>query len=802
MGKKNVLFNVEILYKPNITVLKKLLLFLTVITFCLSQVSLANGSESAIEGTVINSEGTPIAAATVALFYPGEDEPAAGVVTDEEGNFTLRNEPGSYTLRITFISYENHEQEITLAEGETKNVGEVTLYETTADLDEVVVEAQPRAMEMRFDRRVYRADEDIDAFGGTALDLLDNIPSVESDFDGNLSLRGSENVRVLINGRSSALLSGGTDALAAIPQESIERVEVITNPSARYQAEGDAGVINIVLKRNRVAGFNGSALGRLGFPNDTRSSVNLNFMSNNVNWFTNLGFRLRERPAQGSRFQSFQSADTSYTYDQNQDRVRDEIRGDGRIGAEIFIGETQTLTPSLFFRYRDRDNTTETRYRDMDLEGNMLREVFREDDEYSNRTNIEFELAYDKEFDQENRRLQIDAKFDYQPEEETNNLLEENVLNDDILGQQRTDNSEEITDLQFNADYVHPIGESVELEAGARSSFRWVDNWYDLEEFAGGVWTTIDEFSSDFNYYQNVNAIYAIASTQIGDFSIQGGLRGEQTIIETEVELGGESSRRNYIDLFPSVYLGYEFNENNSVQASYSRRLSRPRFRNILPFSNFRDSRNIFTGNPSLDPVYSNSYELSYMRYWESGSANTTVYHRYRTGVVERITEVQQDGVTRRFPINLSTQTNWGAEFALSQNLWENFRVRTSLNYFTADTDGFFEGQQFQRETTALFGRFRTQWSVTDNLRVQSTLWYRGPRNTTQGRRAASYSVNGGISYELFNGDATLSLSGRDLFNTRGRDIIIDEPGFFSRDQYQWRTRSLRLNFVYRFSSM
>jgi len=754
-----------------------------------------------IRGTVTNMDGMPVEGATVAIFYPGNIDPVAGTVTDDSGEFTLEADPDTYELRITFLSYEDHEREITLVEGEEKNLGDITLMDATTDLDEVVVEAQPRSMEMQFDRRVYRADEDIDAFGGTALDLLDNIPSIESDFDGNLSLRGSDNVRVLINGRSSALLSGGTDALAAIPQESIERIEVITNPSARYQAEGDAGVINIVLKRNRVAGFNGSALGRLGIPNDSRGSVNLNFMSNNVNWFTNLGFRFRDRPAQGSRFQSFESADTSYTYDQSQARNRNEIRGDGRIGAEIFIGETQTLTPSLFFRYRDRDHTSETFYRDMDLEGNMLREVFREDFENSNRTNVEFELAYDKEFDDENRHLRIDAKFDYQPEQESSNLLESNLMTNDMLGQQRTDNREEITDFQFNVDYVQPVGESVELEAGARSSIRWVDNRYDLEEFSGGQWASIDDFSSDFNYYQNVNAIYGIASTQIGNFSIQGGLRGEQTIIETEVELGGESSRRNYIDLFPSVYLGYEFNEDNTIQASYSRRLSRPRFRNILPFSNFRDSRNIFTGNPGLDPVYSNSYEVSYMRYWESGSANTSVYHRHRTGVVERITDVLEDGVTRQFPINLSTQTNWGVEFALTQELGENVQLRSSMNYFTADTEGSYEGQQFQRETTALFGRFRAQWSVTENLRIQSTMFYRGPRNTTQGRRAASYSVNSGISYELFDGDATLSLSGRDLFNTRGRDIIIDEPGFYSHNQYQWRTRSIRLNFVYRFSA-
>ena len=769
--------------------------FLLLFSFSIAQ---AFQSDTFVEGKVVNQQGEPIASATVAIFEPNSVEPLSGVVTDETGFFSLPVDPGDYEIRISYVSYEDYEQEISIGEGEILDLDDVELTSSTADLDEVVVESRAPQMEMNFDRRTYRTDDDLDAFGGTALDLFDNIPSVETDFDGNLSLRGSENVRVLINGRTSALVSDGADALAAIPAESIDRIEVITNPSARYDAEGDAGVINIILKRNRIAGFNGSVIGRTGIPGDNRVSSNVNFLSNNINWFANVGFRYRDRPAEENRFQQFQSPDTAYSYRQNQDRLRTELRGNVRVGAEIFIGETQTLTPSAYFRVRGRDNITETFYSDMTFDGSPVQEVFREDDEQQSRMDMEFELAYDKEFEDENRSLQIDAKVDYNPRQQDNFIFEENRTDNFLVGQQRIDNDRNRTDLQFSADYVHPLGEFVEIEAGARSSFRWVDQDYMAEDYVDGNWQVLPEFTAQFDYYENINALYGIASTNIGNFSVQGGLRAEQTVIQTALE-GGEETDRNFTNLFPSLFVGYEFNDENSIQASYSRRLSRPRFRNVRPFSNYRDSRNIFTGNPALNPVYSNSYELSYLRFWESGSVSTSVYHQYRTGVTERVTEADDEGVTRRFPINLSTQERWGAEIAASQTFGESLRIRTSLNHYFSDTEGTLQNEEIQRSSQSTFGRIRAQWEVVDGLNLQSSFFYSGPRDNTQGRRSSSYSMNSGISKNLLNDRATLSLSVRDLFNTRGRTTIIDEPGFYSESERRWRTRSVRLNFVYRF---
>ena len=770
-----------------------LFLFFPSETHALQSINLAK-----IQGNVVDETGSSLPGATVSLM--AGDEVTEGIATDLSGEFELEADPGSYVLRISFVSYETFEKEVELIAGEIYTAATIQLEEETQQLGEVIVESQTADVEMRYDRRIYRADSDIEAMGGSALDLLDNIPSIESDIEGNLSLRGSENVRVLINGRSSSLLSDGTEALAAIPSESIDRVEVIPNPSARYQAEGDAGVINIILKRNRVAGFSGSALGRTGIPGDHRLSTNLNFMSNNVNWFTNIGFRYRDRPSEAFRFQRFESADTSYMYNQVQDRMRTELRGNVRAGAEIFIGERQTLTPSVYFRFRDRNNQTDTFYRDMDLSENLLGEVYREEDLDEDRMDMELDLRYEYRFS-EYRVLNLDARVDYRPEWESGTLFEENRTLNQVLGMQRTDIDEQRTRIQFNADYVHPISENVEIEAGARSSFQWIDNDYGVLENIDGIWEPMNQFSFDFNYYRNVNALYGIASVQFGDFSFQGGLRAEQTIMDTEVTSTGGSDRQNYFDLFPSAFLGYEINDQNSVQLSYSRRFSRPRMRNILPFSNFRDSRNIYTGNPLLNPVYSSSYEVSYLRFWESGSLTTSLYHRYRTGVIETITDVGEGGITRRSPVNLSNQSNWGTELALNQRAGEHIRLRGSINYFQSETEGELNNQLFERSSRVMFGRMRLQWRITDGLNFQTTYRYSGPRTTTQGSREGTYHVNSALSMDLFDGDATLTFSGFDLFNTRGRVNIIDEPGFYSENENRWRTRSFRVNFLYRFSS-
>lgn len=753
-----------------------------------------------ILGTVAGPDNEPAPGATVLLLHPQTEEMITGTSADNSGQFSITTEPEPLIIRISFVSYETREMKIDPEPGETIDLGTIRLREDVDVLDEIIVEGDPVQMQMQFDRRIYSTEQDAATFGGSVLELMDYIPSVETDLEGNISLRGSDNVRVLINGRPSALLSGGTEALEALPAESIERIEVITNPSSRYDAEGDAGVINIVLKRNRAVGFNGSIVGSTGLPGRAGITSNLNFMTNSANWFTTLSFRYRERPSEGTRFQQFSSPDTSYSYSQVQDRLRTGLQGNARVGAEFFLTENQTLTPSVFFRVRGRDNTSETFYRDMDFDGNLIREVLREDIEDEMRTNIELNLAYDYRFgDDRDRRLRADVKFDFQPETEYSNLTEA-IPGGMILAEQRRDSREEVTDLLFQADYTQPLGPAMEMEAGLKSTFRWVDNQFTVDELHNGDWVRLENFSDNFGYYENINAVYGIISRQWGRFSAQAGLRAEQSVIRSELDNAENPLDLNYLGLYPSLFVNYEFDGRNSVQASYSRRLSRPRFRWIRPFSNYRDSRNIYTGNPGLQPVISNSFEIGYLRQWETGSVLTSIYHRYRTDVVEQITRLQDDGVTLRTPVNLSEQFNWGLELSVSQRLSRSVNMRGSANYFFSETEGSYQDQIFERETSALFGRFRVQWEMLSGVNLQTDFRYRGPRNTTQGRRAESWSVNSGLAIRMFDGNATLAISASDLFNTRGRNIVISDPDFYSEDEFRWRTRSVRINFTYRFS--
>jgi len=757
---------------------------------------------AAIEGVVVDEFDNPIPAATVALYDEAENNLITGTTTDMDGSFTIDIEEGSYTVVITFLSYSTFRETITLKEDDIYDLETIRLEQATTDLQELVVEGEASQLEMRFDRRSFNVGSDLTAAGGTALDVLDNVPSVETDLDGTVSLRGSENVRILINGRPSALLRGGTDALNALPADIIERVEVITNPSARYAAQGDAGILNIILKRNRAAGFNGNVAARTGYPDNHGISSNVNWLTNNANWFSNFSFNYRNRPASSERFQEFFSPDTTFSYDQTQERERARLSGNLRLGAEFFLSDNQTLTASTYARLRSSDNRSELRYTDYDEDGLTVSEIFRNDVEDDYTRDFEFSLDYDYKMEND-RRLTADFRIDFSPEIENSDLREFSIIDDEMIARQRSENLENTTNIRFQIDYTHPVGDRFEFEAGARSTFRWVDNQYKVEELDGGEWNPLENFNDNFNYYQNINAVYGIASAQFEPFSFQVGLRAEHTLLDTELTLTGDGTRKNYAGLFPSLFATYEINDANSIQASFSRRLTRPRFRNILPFSNFRDSRNIRIGNPELNPVYTNSYELSYLYYWSSGSALASVYHRQSEGVIQNITTLGSDGVTTSQPVNLSDQDSWGVELSVSKNFFGRaLRVNGSANYFFSDTNGEFQGQVFERTTSAAFGRLRLRWRIADGTNLQTSIRYSGPRNTTQGRRDGNYSFDSGFSQQLFDGRATLSLSVRDMFDSRDRLTIIEDPNFYSENRSRWSSRTFRLNFTYRFSQL
>jgi len=783
----------------------------------LSNSAFAQGSNTgSVTGTVINPEGQGIPNATVAIL-PADTESEElldGTATNLDGEFEINMEPGTYRLRVTFVSLNTFLTEVEIVSGETVDLGQIEMQERQEELDEVVVRGERSYVEMNFDSRRFNVGEDVASLGGSALDVLDNVPSITTDFEGNVSLRGNQGVQILINGRPSNLVRGGTDGLSSIPASLIQSVEVITNPSARYEAQGTAGIIDIILVDNAQLGFNGNVQVTTGYPLDSSVSTNLNYQNNSINWFLNFDFEYENQPETGTSFQSF-SADTTYLFSEENDVSEKEREGNIFFGADFFLPNDQILTASSRISLERGDEDGDLLYTDFNPPANqvyrsinnnmdILRQIDRENIEDARERDFDVRLQYENRFEGEDHRLTADFDFEFGSESE--DFLQTGVteVGTSDFNNRRTFSDEEYREIRFDTDYERPIGENGRFETGMRINYEWEDNDFISEELVNGVWTQPQEeftVSDNFTYIENVNALYAIYSGATGDFTYQAGLRAENTNIETALDLAGTESSQNYTNLFPSLFLSYTISEQNSLQLSYSRRISRPWSRYLLPFTEIRDSRNRRVGNPDLDPEIGDSYELGWLRRWETGSILTSFYYRYRTGVIEDVYTIDGDGITTRFPINLATEDAWGVELSVDQDLFEGFQLSGSLNLFQSESEGEFEGELYESSSESFTGRFRVRYRFLESWNLQSNMYYRGPRETTQGRRGSSTSFSAGLSKQLLDDKARLSLNVRDLFNSRNADREVIRETSYTNNNYSWSSRSFRVTFQYNFNS-
>ena len=788
--------------------MKKVLL--TVLIFFFSAASLhAQTGEGIISGKVFDEKEDPLFKASIAVYDSTESNIITGVTSDSTGAFTVEVEPGSYILKVSYVSYKDYTEPVELSSGETIDVGDITLNPTAESMSEVFVRAEESEMEMNFDRRVFRVGEDITSLGGSAMEVLDRVPSLSTDIDGNLSLRGNQSGRILINGKPSNRVSdGNVDNMRSIPASMIKEVEIITNPSSKYAAEGSAGIINIILKKEQDRGVNGSVSAGGGLPEEYEGSTNLNYRVNDINFFFNGGIDYRTEPEGGSSFQRFSGPDTTFMFRENTDARESEIDGDLQVGADFHLSDNEILTASAYVSTEEEENEEDVTFTDLEyspgaFNGDVLQKSLRESREVENETDFDFNLDYENKFAGEDHKLVADASFDIS-NETADNDIEETVIEGSVDPLfQRTNDEEEEKDLRFNAEYTRPLGDNGKFEAGIRSDTEWLDNSFSVEERQDGEWVLLSAFNDNFLYRENVNAAFAILGTEWGDFSGQVGVRLENTNIRTEVKSTGQVNDQDYLNLFPSVFLNYSFNERQSVQVSYSRRINRPWSRALIPFVDFDNTRSQFTGNPNLQPEFSNSYEAGYLHNWETGSLLTSFYYRYRTEVIERITN-QRQGVTRIFPINLATEESWGVEFSVDQNIAKSLSLTANANLFSSKSDGSFEGQVFSSEAEIFQSRMSLRWDIVKGWKYEASMRYRGPRETTQGSRAGMTMIDTGFSREFMDGRAVLSFSVRDLLDSQNFNNTVTTDGnpntdFFSQREFSWSSRSATVNFQYFF---
>lgn len=749
-----------------------------------------------ISGSLVDHESNPIPFGNAAV-YSLDSALVTGGFSDVDGNFEISVKPGDYYLHITFVSYgDKFIPGISISNRNLK-LGKIVLAATSDVLDELVVMGKKEAMELQLDKRVFNIAQDLSNVGANASDVLANLPSINVDVDGSVSLRGSENVTIWINGRPSSLTSRDPDALRKLQGNMIESVEVITNPSSRYDAAGEAGIINIILKKNQEKGFNGSFVANLGHPSLYGGSYSINYRNKNTNLFSSYGIDYRRNPRTGRSYQRFTSADTTFAYQQNSDGSRSELSHNFRLGMDYFLNDKNILTGAFSYNTSYGLNPNSTEYLDYDENGAIASKTLRTETEGEDEENVELTLNYTKEFAKKNQKFTIDFQWIKSVDDESTDYSQLYNGGDELI--QRSDNDARESEWLFQSDYIHPFSENSKLEAGIKTTTRIIKNDYGLEEQDDELnWIPYDAFTNNMIYTERIHAAYVMGSTKFNKLSIQGGLRGELSDISTELTATNVLNTQDYFNLFPSAALSYELRKNNTLQLSYSYRISRPHFRHLLPFSNFQDPRRFFAGNPNLKPEYTNSYEAGYLLEWKRGSVLSSVYHRHRTDIIQRITEVDEDGLARIIPVNLAKQNAYGIEFNLSYDITDWWKFNSSANFFRAITDGFHQEERLYSDTYSWMTRTTSKVTFFGNLDFQVSYNYRAPRITTQGKYKSMYSLDLGLSRDVLNGKGTVTAGVRDLMNSRRRRATIETAEYYSDSNFQWRPRQFTLTLSYR----
>ena len=789
-------------------------------SLCIFSFITVNAQQAPAGGTISGklvdaANNQPLELATVSLVRKSDNHAVKNIQTDLQGNFSLTGvDDGRYLLRATYVSYLTFVRDsINITPNKrTIDLGNIKLRQGKGLLKEVTVTAQKSQIQLGIDKKSFNVEQSLVSQGGSATDLLANVPSVQVDVDGNLSLRGSTSVRVLINGKPSALTGGNiADILQSIPASSIETIEVITNPSSKYDAEGQSGIINIVLKKNVQKGFTGSASASVGTQNTYNGNFNIAYQNSKVNVYANYSYRKGTRIGDGFSDKTTIADTINQTQNQTQNQsftfTGQNIRG----GIDINLDPKTTLGFSTNVNIRDRD-----RFQNgatlITKNGTLLQRINQNNSSIGSGTNLDFNIDFDHKYKKKGEELTANINYGTDKNNNFDNLFSEYYdfsAPSYLRTQQNNTTIGTGKNWNIQADYTLPLANG-KLEAGVRSNINNSDGNYVVDTLnnTSGGFDYNPFLSNRFIYKENINAAYTNYQHQFGNFGLQVGLRLEDSHIRTSlIDSVTVPHKQDYFRVYPSVFLTDKLSENQTLQLSYSRRVSRPRDRQLSPFIDQSDKLNYQQGNPDLRPEDTHSFELSYINYWKSLTLTSSLYYRLTNGAIQRITTplspTNIDTTLTTFE-NIKSASNAGYELIAKVSPSAAIDVTANLNVYYRHIDG---DAALGLATTS---GYAWNGNLTGNLKPFKKLGfqirgdYQGPQVIPQGKMRAMYGVDGGVKYDITK---TLSLSGnvRDIFNTRKfrSDIDINTP-FFASNQVSERrfsTRTAIFTLSYRFGN-
>ena len=803
-------------------------------------------AQGVVRGRVIDKQGEEaMQFVNVKLSAAANGKLIRGGMTDVKGHFNFSDIPdGQYVLEISFVGYKTVSRQVALSpQKRTVNFTTIYMAEDTHTLKEVQVTGQRSQMKLEVDRKTFTVDEMLAATGGSVADLLENIPSVEVTTDGEISLRGNSSVEVWINGKASGLTSDNrAEILQQIPAESIERIEVIDNPSAKFSPEGTAGIINIILKRDRRAGYYGSMRTGANIRGGWNVGSNINYSSKWIDAFANLGYRKRKNEGSNMSDQRYRDAAdapfSSYQYSEGDNNNN----GGGlfaRAGLTFHLTDKDdiSLTGMTMQGNRSSDNLTNYEYGTYDALGNKMadRNLRRQTWGDGNNHMYNAELAYTRKFNESGtHKLDASVSFNKWNSDGSNEYLNDTTY----ISSSLTSYSYQYRPMKINnrnweakLDYENQINENFKIEAGYNGRFSHENTpQSSLEYSAQGQAQRLDPndsrlneddfFYNRFIYDINVHALYATANMKFGRLGVMAGLRGEYWKVDTESEskdmdapnhpLISTPFQKDYFQLFPSLFLNYELTETSQLQLNYTRRLRRPWGGQLNSFKNTRDASMIEFGNPQLTPEYTNAFSLNYLKTWTAHTLSLSTYYRPTTDVMQRI---RYQGIYNDQPVmymtnlNVAKSQSAGAELILKDKLFRILDLTTTINAYYYKLDGFstiVEGQTVTGqgdENFAWDARMMASVILPYNITLQGTGNFRSRSVITQGYRKANGSLDLGLRKSFLNKTFSLAVNWRDVFQTRRFENYTEGPTFW-RHQKNWRKPNFNVQVTWNFGNM
>lgn len=798
--------------------MKNLIIILTIIISIISQSNFGQSSPKnfdknnlpmgKISGQLVDAQtGQVIEYGNVVVLRYADSSMVDGTVSGKDGNFIIQGISfGKYFLKASYIGYSTKTLDSLKINPRTMDLdlGKILLEESSIELGNVVVTGDKQMIINNLDKKVINVDKDLTSTGGTAIDVVQNIPSVNVDIDGNVSFRGNQNLTILIDGKPSALLGlSNSDILASLPASSIESVELVTNPSARYDPDGTAGILNFILKKKLDGGVNGNISLTAGTRDKYNGSINLNYKLPGFNFFTSYDTRLSRTENDGNSFRTSTLNNSTSFLSQINNGLFDFGSNNFTAGLDYMPNDFSTFTFSYRFRKFGFDSDNLVKNTNLNSLNEISNYFERSSVADRNMRSNNFTLSYKKTFETKGQELTSDIIYGDNKMDRNEDIVQTNFNLDltpstdpALLQKGLSNNTNKQWTIQSN--YVNPIEGFGRIETGFKTSLKDLNSLNDYQNFDYNTssWIANPLRKTDFDYKEQLYAVYGIYSNIIGSFQFQIGLRAEQANVDGFEAVSTTSFNKNYFALYPTVHLVQPLPDDQEIQLSYSRRVERPNNRELNPFVDRSDSLNIQYGNPELNPEFINSIELGYSKFFGKTSLTSSVFYKITNDAISNFTILNEDGVTETTWRNLAKNSSYGIELTASHPLFDWLRLNGSVSYFNTK----FEGQNLSTNDYSWLGKLNTTFMFSKDFNIQVNANYNSPIVTVQGKIKEMFSTDFAVKKDFMDGQLSVTFRVSDIFNTRKMNSETFGTNFFTTSYRKRESRVAYLGISYRLS--